>query len=66
MVTIEEDVVDGVLFTAVWAGGIVPGIGSEAGGVAGVECVAGDELKSSRLVCAGLGGENPLDKWMKG
>ena len=66
MVTIEEDVVNGVAIAAVWAGGVVTGVGSEAGRVAGVEGMAGDELKRSGLVCAGLGSENPLNKWVKG
>ena len=66
VITIEEDVIDGVAIAAVRAGGIIAGVGSEASGVVSIEGMTSDELECHRLVCAGLGGENPGDEWMEG
>ena len=66
MIAVEENVVDGVAIAAVRACGVVASVGLKAGRIAGVECMAGNELEGSRLVCAGLGGENPLNKRVKG
>ena len=65
MIAIEEDVVDGVAITAVWAGSVITGIGLEASRVVSVESMTGDELERSRLVCVGLGGKNPCDEWVE-
>ena len=59
VVTLEEDVVDSVWVTAVRTAGVVSGIGSETGRVAGIKRMSCDELKGGGLVCAGLGGKNP-------
>ena len=66
MIAVKKDVVDGVAIAAVRACGVVASIGPEVGGIASVECVAGNELEGSRLVSAGLGGENPFDEGVKG
>ena len=64
VVAFEKNVVDGVKIPAMRAGGVVTGIAPEAERIAGVECVAGDDLKGGRLVCAGLGCEDPRDERM--
>jgi hypothetical protein len=66
VVAVEKDVVDGISIAAVRTCGIVPSICSEARGVGGVEGVSCDELEHGRLVRVGLGGENPIDEWVKG
>jgi hypothetical protein len=66
VIAAEEDVVDGVAIAAVWACGVVTRISSEVSRVAGVKGMAGDELEQGGLVCVGLGGENPIDEWVKG
>ena len=45
VVAFEENVVDGVKVAAVRAGGVVSGISPEVEGIAGVECMAGDDLE---------------------
>ena len=45
VVAFEKNVVDGVKVTAMRAGGVVSSIPSEAEGIAGVECVAGNDLE---------------------
>ena len=60
VVAVEEDVVDCVSIATVWACGVVARMCSEASRVGGVKCVASYELECSRLVCVGLGGENPV------
>ena len=62
VVAFEKNVVDGVEIPAMRAGGVVSGIPPEAEGIAGVKCVAGDDLKGGRLVCARLGCEDPRDE----
>ena len=66
MVTLEEDVVDGVEIAAVRTARVVTGVGSETGRVAGVERMSGDGLEGGGLVRTGLGCENPEDEWVKG
>jgi hypothetical protein len=64
VVAVEKDVVDCVPIAAVWACGIIAHVCSEASGVSGIEGVASYELESGGLVCARLGGENPVDEWV--
>ena len=47
VVAFEENVVDGVEVAAVRACGVVSGIPPEVEGIAGVECVARDDLEGS-------------------
>ena len=52
MITVKEDVVDGVAITAVWACDVVVGPTSEVGGVGGIEGMSSDELEGGGLVRA--------------
>ena len=45
VVTVKEDVVDGVSIAAVRTCGVVPGVRSKARGVGGIEGVSGDKLE---------------------
>jgi hypothetical protein len=42
VVTVEEDMVDGVTIAAVGACGVIPDVPPKTGGVVGVECVSCD------------------------
>ena len=66
VIAVEKDVVDSVVISTVRACGVVISVGPEMGGIVGIECMAGDELKGGGLVCTGLGGENSFDEGMKG
>ena len=62
VITVKEDVIDGVCITAVRTCGVVASSSTEVVEVCCVEGMSCDKLEGSRLVWAGFGSEDSMDE----